>query len=77
MRYEIEYKDKKYTQVGENAQEAIDKFAHRQVFGKNLIFDYKLLMYDADTRGEDWAKFMTRGDDEENIIMVSKEATNV
>ena len=56
-RYEIEYRRKKYVYTGANCGEAMEKFSHRKVFGEALVFDYKIKMYDADTRGEEWAQY--------------------
>lgn len=57
-RYEIGYKEKKYISKGENALEAFEKFAGRKVFGgNNLIENYSIKQYDADTRGVEWAQY--------------------
>jgi hypothetical protein len=71
-KYEIKYKGNKYYHYGEDAFEAMDKFANRKVFGQNLIFDYTVKMFDADTQGEDWLQVITKGDDNPQTILVSK-----
>jgi len=44
---------------GENAEEAFEKYANRPVFGGNSIFfNTRLKMYDADTRGDEWAQYI-------------------
>ncbi|MDD3906550.1 MAG: hypothetical protein PHS46_08540 [Candidatus Omnitrophica bacterium] len=57
-RYKVKYKGKDYISRGENAEEAFERFANRQVFGQQaLIGNYRLKMVDADTRGKEWALF--------------------
>jgi hypothetical protein len=69
-KYEIEYKGKKYYQYGVHTSEAMEKFANRKIFGQDtLICNYSLKMFDADTRGVEWAKYLA---DNEHIVMVSK-----
>jgi hypothetical protein len=75
-RYEITYKGKKHIYTGDNCEEAMSKFANRKVFGKNIIFDYRIDLYDADTRGQIEAKYHTIGDDNPQTIYVIK-ANNV
>ena len=74
MKYKIEYKGKYYYRNGNNCQEAFEKFANHSVFGqRNLIENYKLNQYDADTRGESWAQYFC-GWHLETSVMVEKVA---
>lgn len=55
--YKVEYKGKTYISCGESAVDAFQRFAHRKVYGRDLIPSYELDMYDADTRGAVWAQY--------------------
>lgn len=68
--YEVTYKGKTYTYTGNNCEEAAQKLANRKVFGRQLIFDFLLKMFDADTRGEQWAEYITCGHDVNTKIFV-------
>ena len=59
MKYIVNYKGKLYTQNAENAEEAMQKFANRKVFGRKLIHTWATKQIDADTRGETWGQFKT------------------
>lgn len=50
--YKVEYKGKTYIRCGESAVDAFQRFARRKVYGRDLIPNYELKMYDADTRGD-------------------------
>lgn len=69
-RYDIEYRGKKYIYTGKNCEEAMEKFSHRKVFGQNLIYDYRIRMYDADTLGDEWAQYYC--DHAESLALVNK-----
>jgi hypothetical protein len=56
-RYAVNYKGKRYISRGASATEAFERFAERQVYGRDLIPSYELDMYDADTRGAVWAQY--------------------
>lgn len=57
-RYKISYKNKTAISRGATAEEAFEKYAARPVFGgNNRIPFYSLKMYDADTRGGEWAQY--------------------
>ena len=68
-KYEVKYNGTKFYYYGEDASDAMDKFANRKVFSHQLIFDYRLMQYDADTRGKEWAQFRTI--EPEHIVLVS------
>lgn len=55
--YEIEYKDKTYRYRADDAMDAFNLFAKRQVYGKNLANESVLLAVDRETRGYRWALF--------------------
>ena len=57
MTYKITYQkkedqnDKVVRRIADNAQDALEKLCNQYGWG------YKLTMYDADTRGAEWAQF--------------------
>ena len=55
---------------GESAREVLEKFSNRKGFGNELIHDYRIDMVDADTRGKQWIKAHTIGDDCNRRILV-------
>jgi len=62
--YKIHYINRKGIKImaksrGEDAEKAFGKYAMRPVFGGNTIFcNWRVGMYDADTRGEKWAEII-------------------
>jgi len=56
-KYQISFNSKRYTYLGANCDEAMNKLTRRMVFGNPLICNVHLKMYDADTQGESWAKY--------------------
>lgn len=72
-KYRINYKGKNYVSYGEDCEEAMKRFAGRKVFGGNpLIFSYRLVLYDADTRGHRWVEYLA-GIDHNLRVMVTRE----
>ena len=72
-RYIVTYHDKTYIQYAHDAGEAIKKFSNRCVFGRRIIFDYRICIIDADTCGEIYARAWTRGEDFERCVEASLE----
>jgi len=68
-KYTVKYNGKTYRYTGENTEDVMVKFVNRKVFGNPLIINYRLKMYDADTRGEQWAQYVA--DDKVIMIKVS------
>ena len=60
-KYKIELNGKTYKYNAENCDQAMDKLSNRKVFGNNLTCNISLKMYDADTRGENWAQYDVDG----------------
>jgi hypothetical protein len=56
-KYKVKYNGKTYFYTGENTAEAAAKLNNRKVFGRYMIVNMRLTMYDADTRGEKWAEY--------------------
>ena len=71
-KYTVEYKGKKYNYNGKNTGEVIEKFLNRRCFGEKIIFDARLVMFDADTMGDEWAKYETVGEDSQHIIIIER-----
>jgi hypothetical protein len=70
-KYTINYKGKKYFYNAETAVDAFEKFSKRKVFGQDLIWNSSLLMYDAETRGEQWAQYrVNQGETNGSLVMV-------
>ena len=46
---------------GETCSEAMEKFSNRKVFGNPVVYNAKLKILDADTRGEKWALYEIDG----------------
>ncbi len=63
MRYIVTYNGKKYIYNAKSATEALEKLNNRKVYGRYLIFNYRISLIDADTRGEIWAEAYTTDDD--------------
>ena len=61
-KYNIIYKNSYFKYSAENAEAAMEKFAERKVFGENLVWEYRLMQYDAETRGELWAIYKINND---------------
>lgn len=73
MKYIVNYKGKRYTQNAINTEEAMQKFASRKVFGRNLIHTWETKQIDADTRGEKWGQFKTNdGEGNHETVMIEK-----
>ena len=60
MKYNVTYKDKSYTYNAETAIDALEKFSNRRVFGELLFYRYTVSMYDAETKGAEWAEGRTQ-----------------
>lgn len=56
-KYKVNYNGKTFFYTGENTGEVAEKFSNRKVFGNYMIFNMRLKMYDADTRGVKWAEY--------------------
>lgn len=56
--YKIIMAGKKYIYRGDHTDNAMIKFANRKVFGNPLVCNCRLKMYDADTRGVEWAQYV-------------------
>ena len=52
---------KEYIYRGETCAEAMGKFSNRKVFGNPMVYNAKLKILDADTRGENWALYEIDG----------------
>jgi hypothetical protein len=70
MKFKITYKCKEYVSHGDHCEDAMEKFAGRKVFGRDLIEKYRLTQYDADTRGKKWGEFIAGWPDSEHCVMV-------
>ena len=60
-KYIVKYNGKTYRYTGRDTDEVMGKFQNRKVFGNSIICNVSLKMYDADTRGEQWAQYMADG----------------
>lgn len=56
-KYKVNYNGKTYFYTGENTREVAEKFENRKVFGRYMIVNMRLKMYDAETRGVKWAEY--------------------
>lgn len=72
MKYKVTYKGKSYTYNAATATKALEKLSNRKVFGEPLIYKYTLTMYDADTRGAEWAEGRTQ---DETRIFAERDKT--
>ena len=70
MKFKITYKGKEYARHGGNCEEAMERFAGRKVFGRDLIETYRLTQYDADTRGRKWGEFIAGWPNAEHRVVV-------
>lgn len=62
MKYEIKFRGRTYHYNGSSCQEVAEKFGNRKVFGNPLVYNLRLRLYDADTRGEKWAIYDADGE---------------
>ena len=62
-KYTVEYKGRSYGYNGNNTAEVAEKFGNRKAFGRPVIYGLSLKMYDADTRGEQWAEYTCNQDE--------------
>ena len=71
MKYEIEYKGKKYYHNADNTAEAATKFGNRKVFGRSLVENLRIRQFDAQTRGGQWAVYSAGWADETSEVVIS------
>ena len=59
-RYQIKWNGRVAVVRANNCEEAMEKYAYKNLFGKGVtrICNLRLLQYDADTRGEEWIEYM-------------------
>lgn len=57
MKYQITYKGKSRTIQADDANDAMQKFSARKVFGQRLFLKWSTNSIDADTRGQEWGVF--------------------
>lgn len=72
-RYTVTYNDKKYTVLSDSAENAIEKFSNRKVYGRNIFFGWRMKMVDADTRGVEWCLGETKGEEFERSIYAERQ----
>lgn len=72
--YAISYDGKTVKARGENAFDAVCRYADRDPFGQGPIFhDVGINMVDADTRGEKWGEFWApAGDGAKTLISAER-----
>ena len=64
---------------GETCEEAMGKFSNRMVFGNPMVYNAKLKILDADTRGKEWALYEidgAKGIGREEVIVELVEGEN-
>jgi hypothetical protein len=67
-KYKVTLNGKTYNYNGNHTDDVAVKMSNRMVFGSYLITNMRLKMYDADTRGENWAVYEADG----NKMMIDK-----
>lgn len=66
--YKIEYNGKTRNLKADSATQAAEKFAGLQVFGQPMIpGGITLKMFDADTRGQQWAEYKAGWENERTL----------
>lgn len=56
-KYRVHYNGKTYCYTGEHCDDAAKKFERRKVYGNYMVGDLHTKLYDADTRGINWAEY--------------------
>ena len=62
-KYKVTYNEKECFYIADSATEAIAKLSNRRVFGRELLFGYKINLISADDHGVEWAEAWTIRED--------------
>jgi len=68
QKFVITYDGKQLTVLAQDCNSAIETARKRKYFGKKIIpqSDFKILCYDADTKGNKWAIYLLHAEDGKN-----------